>query len=155
MDISKLKTLNYKITNGSNLQGAILINDGQINSLGDAYKKGSIEEETFLKLAGDVTFNISNNIIYFNYYANDLYIGEDSFDFVVKLENGMTYIQTIDILIEQKIVPINSKERFIEIYFDDEQEDRVNVNISSNVDQSIELPTTVVYSSTDKEFNID
>ncbi|HBF0841583.1 TPA: hypothetical protein ACG3I4_000279 [Clostridioides difficile] len=155
MDINKLKTLNYKITNGSDLQGAILIKDGQINSLGDAYKKGSIEEETFLKLAGDVTFNISNNIIYFNYYANDLYIGEDSFDFIVKLENGMTYIQTIDILIEQKIVPINSKERFIEIYFDDEQEDRVNVNISSNVDQSIELPTTVVYSSTDKEFNID
>lgn len=156
MDI--LSELFYITKTDSILNGIIPISDekASIVSIGNVYKKGTSNTGK-INITGNVTFDIASgvNFISFRYKSNSLYIGDDSFEFVINHSDGTKSFQVINIAVRQRFDNVETKYIYMETYFDkDKETSAIDILSKFTLEKNV-VPTKVTVCSSNKEFNTE
>lgn len=153
-----LENREYSIRSQSTLEA--LVPNGKkgvtVLSIDGPYRKGTFED-TKAPILGDVVFDITSNPkgIKFLYKPKDKYVGDDSFEFIIKYSDETESKQVIDINVRPKKTPASYSERYIEVYLE-ENNTIYDFDFETMYFKDKEVvPTKITFSITDKSFNVE
>lgn len=156
MAIIQLKPASYTITSNSRLDAKLYTGKANISVIKvlGPFRKGTLPGDN-VPPNGQVNIKANTSgLLEIDYLPKENFVGEDSFEFTLEFSDGDKSYQIIDILVREKMTKPNTSEKYIDVFFDDVSQLRLIRNIDSKYKYSLDVPTSLTYSSTNKDFNI-
>lgn len=154
--IIELKPASYTITSNSRLDGKLFTGaKSEVTKIIGPFRKGTLSTEDNVPPNGNVTLKPNTRgLLEFAYIPKENFIGDDSLEFKMEFANGEVSYQIIDILVKEKMSKANVNERYIDVFFDDISQIKFITTIESKYKLTLDIPTTLSYSSSSSDFRI-
>lgn len=156
MENIELKQESYNITANSKLIARLFTGRKNtiVNKIDGPYKIGTLSSEDKIPINGSIEILPNKSgLLEFTYIAKENFLGDDSFEFNIEFSNGDIAHQIINLkIIEKTTSSSNVIETYEDIYFDDIDQVMFYKTISSKYKDSLDLPTTLTYTSTGRDF---
>lgn len=155
-NIIELRPASYSITSNSRLDGKLFVGaKSKVNKIIGPFKKGTLSTGDNVPPNGNVDLKPNERgLLEFTYLPKEDFLGDDSFEFKMELNNGEVSHQIIDIAVKEKMTKTNINERYMDVFFEDTSQVKFITTIVSRYKLALDVPTTLSYSSCDRDFKI-
>lgn len=142
------------VAQNSEKTGIIPFKKNNVTSLSEAFKKGTVTDNTHIKPSGKVTLEITDEGIKYTYKADKIFVGDDSFEFTVYLADGSSYVESLGIQVVERSTEPENIVKYLEFYLDTNDQREFTKTFTTSFNLDLEIPTQTTFAVTDKAFKV-